>query len=406
MTEPRTLDPSPAKNPLLLPRLDDPLVALALQGPTAELAHATRPDFMQNPRSPVEWSSRDFARMAAERLDLFDWQAVLGQFDAEAFRRDGYAVLQGIMTAAAVDAWTAALQRGQELNDRLLAADWGAVDWERLGRRPPTATVPVADISAALGSSQLVPQGGDEAGVKTLRQNSVFAEYFPAGHVPYLMNVLTHPQMLALQRLCLGCDTVYLDHIQLLTRAPGYPGGAWHSHKIGGGHDNVGPVGLDDYRRQPNINLTLCYPQGFSADDDGGLKLIRGSHLFRDPAGCRGPDDDALRQGWLSGRKHPVTGRPLEIERLDLPPGSIVCCLSHAAHAVAPKSQEGSTRWSSLFCYRKIDDVSGIAQPPSAVPAVWALKAQRGELGVDLTGLLRPSFDRALTAGRTDHADA
>ncbi len=400
MTESRP--PAPPKNPLLLPRIDDPLMAKALEGPTAELARVTRPDFMQNPDSPVEWSSQEFARMEAEREDFLDWQAVIGQFDAEAFLRDGYAVFQGVMSPGAVDAWTAALQRGQELNDRLLSADWGAVDWERLGRRPPTATVDPEDIRAALGGSQLVPQGDDESGVKTLRQNSVFAEYFSAGHVAFIMNLLTHPQMLDLQRLCLGSDTVYFDHNQLLTRAPGYPGGGWHSHQIGGGCDNAEPVDVEEYRRQPNINLTLCYPQGFSADEDGGLKLIRGSHLFRDPAGCRAPDDEALREGWLRGRQHPVTGRPLEIERLALPPGSIVCCLSHAAHAVAPKARERSTRWCSLFCYRKADEVSGIAQPPHAVPPVWALKAKRGELPHALAQLLRPSFDRKLTAGRSD----
>ena len=39
---------------------------------------------------------------------------MIGQFDAEAFLRDGYAVFQGVMAPGAVDAWTAALQRGQE----------------------------------------------------------------------------------------------------------------------------------------------------------------------------------------------------------------------------------------------------------------------------------------------------
>ena len=95
MTESRP--PAPPKNPLLLPRIDDPLMAKALEGPTAELARVTRPDFMQNPDSPVEWSSQEFARMEAEREDFLDWQAVIGQFDAEAFLRDGYAVFQGVM---------------------------------------------------------------------------------------------------------------------------------------------------------------------------------------------------------------------------------------------------------------------------------------------------------------------
>ena len=42
-----------------------------------------------------------------------------------------------------------------------------------------------------------------------------------------------------------------------------------------------------------------------------------------------------------------------------------------------------------------------VVQPPHAVPPLWALKAQRGELPPVLTKLMRPSFDRALTGGRT-----
>jgi hypothetical protein len=128
-------------NPLLVPHIDDPLLAKAMEGPTVELAQATRPEFMQNAGSPVQWSSQDFARMEIERENFLDWQAVLAQFDADEYFADGYAVLRGVMTPAAVDAWTAAVHLGQALNDRLLVADWGAVDWERLGRRPPTAMV-------------------------------------------------------------------------------------------------------------------------------------------------------------------------------------------------------------------------------------------------------------------------
>ena len=102
----------------------------------------------------------------------------------------------------------------------------------------------------------------------TLRHHSVFAEYFPAGHVPYLMNVLTHPQMLALQRLCLESEDIYFDHNQLLTRAPSYDGGGWHCHRIGAGHDE-GPADIDAYRLQPNSNLNICYPQGFAAAKAG-----------------------------------------------------------------------------------------------------------------------------------------
>ncbi|MCZ6675878.1 MAG: hypothetical protein O7E52_01385 [Candidatus Poribacteria bacterium] len=393
--------PAMPQNPLLVPDVSDPTLARLLRRPTGELAQATRPSFLNNEQSPVQWSRSDWDRLEANSFDIFDMSAVAAQFNHASFVRDGYAVLRGVMTPEAVEEWTAGLKYGQQLNDTLLTSDWAQIDWHGVGRTPPTKSLTADEINNALGGSQRVPQSDDDAGVKTLRQHSVFAEYFPAGHVPFLMNVLTHPQMLQLQRMCLGCDDIYFDHNQLLTRQPGYPGGAWHSHKIGGGVDNCGPASLSEYQAQPNFNLTLCYPQGFEAGDDGGLKLVRGSHLFRDPAGCRAADDEEMQRGWLAGRVHPVTSEPLFIEHLSLPPGSIVCCLSHAAHAVAPKALGRKPRWCSLYCYKKPNDVSGYAQPSHSVPPVWAMKAQRGELPAVLTELLRPSYDKELTGGRT-----
>ena len=389
------------QNPLLAPEVSDSIWARPLLRPTSELARATRPDFLANGHSPVQWSRSDWDQMEANRRDLFDLAAVAAQFDRASFVRDGYAVLRGIMTPQAIEDWTAALQWGQQLNDILLTSDWSQIDWLGLGRTPPTKFLTAAEIDNALGGSQMVPQSTDDAGVKTLRQHSVFAEYFSAGHVPFLMNVLTHPQMLQLQRMCLGCEAIYFDHNQLLTRSGGYPGGAWHSHRIGGDKDDCGIASPSEYQTQPNSNLTLCYPQGFSADDDGGLKLIRGSHLFRDPTGCRAAGDGEMQQDWMRGRVHPVTSEPLKIEHLSLPPGSVVCCLSHGAHGVARKAPDKATRWCSLYCYKTTDKRSGLVQPAHGIPLVWALKAQRGELPDVLAEIFRSSYDRALTGGRT-----
>ena len=389
-------------NSLLEPELPEPIAGL-LTLPTQTLARATRPACLTKQRSPVEWGQADWAPFAADRADIFDWDAVAAQFDRKTYWRDGYAVLKGVMTPQTIDTWTAALQQGQRRNDALLESDWNDIDWPGLGRQPPAQQLSLDDIRRARGNSQKAPQKDDEAGVLTLRHHSVFAEYFPAGHVPYLMNVLTHPQMLALQQLCLGSEDIYFDHNQLLTRAPGYDGGGWHCHRIGAGHDE-GPADIDAYRLQPNSNLTICYPQGFAATNDGGLKLIRGSHLFRDAAHCRGATDEEIGAGWLQDKVHPVTGRPLAIEYLDLPPGSVVCCLSHAAHGVSPKGSDRPPRWSSLYCYKTTDKRSGVVQPAHGIPLVWALKAQRGELPDVLAELFRPSYDRALTGGRTRFA--
>ena len=381
------------RNPLLA-EVTDPQAARVLEGPTRDLARATRPDFLDNPGSPVEWSPADWSGMEAAREELLDLAAVQDQFDRGDFLRDGYAVFEGVIRPRARQRWLAALRRGQQLNDSLLRADWSAIDWHGLGRTPPAQRVPAADLEKALGGSQKVPQGTDAAGVRTLRLHSVFAEYFPAGHLAFLADVLTHPDMLALQRLCLGSETVYFDHNQLLSRPPGYAGGAWHSHRLGAGCDR-GAVLPPEYDRQPNLLLTLCYLNGFDAGEDGGLKIIRGSHLFRDPDGCSAATDEEMAAGWLQDRAHPVTGRPLEMEHLALPAGSVVCCLSHAAHGVAPKAAGRETRLCSLFACRK-PGPDGRARPPWEVPPVWALKARRGELPPVLTELLRPSFDRAL----------
>ena len=393
--------PTLPQNPFLAPDASNPTLTRLLLRSTDELADATRPSLLANQHSPVHWSSSDWDGLESNREPLFDMSAVTAQFDHASFLRDGYAVLREVMTAKTVEAWTAALKYGQELNDRLLRSDWSEIEWEVLGRTPPTKSLTVEEINNALGGSQKAPQSDDEVGVKTLRQHSVFAEYFPAGHVPYLMNVLTHPQMLQLQRMSLGSDDIYFDHNQLLTRPPGYPGGAWHSHKIGAGADNCGVASLPEYQAQPNFNLTLCYPQGFEAEDDGGLKIIRGSHLFRDPGGCWADTDEAIQQEWLAGRVHPVTSEPLQIEHLSIPPGTVVCCLSHAAHAVSPKALDRDTRWCSLFCYKKPSDLTGYAQPSHSIPPVWAMKAHRGELPSLLTELFRPSYDKELTGGRT-----
>lgn len=388
---------------LLEAEIDDSLLADMLAGTTNDMARATRPSFLSNTDSPVTWGPVDWEKMEAARNDIFDFPAIEKQFDSERFLSEGYAILEGVMTEQVIETWVEAAQFGQIINDRLLRADWKQIDWAALGRIPPGKSLTADEIESAIGWSQQVPQSDDEAGVLTLRVHSVFAEYFPAGHVPFLMNVLTHPQMLQLQRLCLDSDNIYFDHNQLLTRPGGYPGNGWHCHPIGAGRDNCGIADLTDYRTQPNTNLTICYPEGFEMGKDGGLKIVRGSHLFRDPAGCHFTTDEDLEQQWLANRVHPVTGAPLKIERLSLPPGSIVCCLTHAAHAVEPKAADRKTRWCTLYCYKKPDGLTGSVQPPSAVPPVWAMKAKRGELPDLLQELLRPSYDRELTGGRTEH---
>ena len=112
------------------------------------------------------------------------------------------------------------------------------------------------------------------------------------------------------------------------------------------------------------MSLTCCPapdPEGFEADNDGGLGIIRGSHLFRDTLGCRAAADpttgrsadEVMAAGWLKDKTHPVTGQPLAIERFALPQGSIAVVLSHGAHGVAPKALTKNPRLCTLMAYRK-----------------------------------------------------
>ena len=106
---------------------------------------------------------------------------------------------------------------------------------------------------------------------------------------------------------------------------------------------------------------SLVYPEGFNTGNDGGLRVVPGGHLYREaqlePAsGDAAPanwtqDDNIFQSEWLDGKTHPLTGQPLEIVELQLPPGSIVSCLSHCPHAVSPKDDGLETRLCTLFCY-------------------------------------------------------
>ena len=82
---------------------------------------------------------------------------------------------------------------------------------------------------------------------------------------------------------------------------------------------------------------------------DGSLKAINGSHLFRDHGSCRffdGPNthtNHKVEQEWCAGKVHPITGKPLEVEVLAVPRGSVVVMHTHAAHGVSPRKEGSGT---------------------------------------------------------------
>ena len=137
---------------------------------------------------------------------------------------------------------------------------------------------------------------------------------FAAEYDWYLESLIGHPQMLGLARAILGREVRY-DHCATLNRAGGNPGITWHRHGYSAEDPGLGFIRI------------FFYVTGF-APDDGGLKVVPGSHLFREQ--FHGLSDRELRDGWLAGRRHPTT----------------------ALHAVNPRRPGSDVRQCVVYAYR------------------------------------------------------
>jgi hypothetical protein len=315
------------------------------------------------------------------------------------------------MTAAATERWRHAQRTVQRLQDDFITSNWDTdIEWSGLGLNAPTDAAPPTTLRAkACGASQTLPGvlGGysREWGARgeALRHHGYLPEYFPPGYDEFLLGVTCHPDFMALHQILFGQGKAFhLNHSHLLTRPPGWAGGNWHSHPNADGRDQAGTLhsGAEYQEDGLGIIFTFCYPDGFAGDDrDGGLKVCPGSHLYRDPPNCRAESwsDDALLGGWAKGKVHPATGEPLSVRRLELPPGSVVCCPSHLAHAVSPRLTPGAgPRFATLWSYRMVDTTRRI-QPTNRisvgaggfqVPPRLQRLAQDGVLPVELARLL------------------
>jgi hypothetical protein len=160
---------------------------------------------------------------------------------------------------------------------------------------------------------------------------------YAAEHDAFLEGSMGHPQLLALARSILGQEIRY-DHCVALIRASANPGLRWHTHEY-----------ADDDPRLGFLRI-FFYVNGFEPDD-GGLKAVPGSHLFRDSV-VKAETDRELEQTWLAGKRHPLTGEPLRIEHLSAPPGSVLLMWTHALHGVTPRRPTSPTRWCVVYGYR------------------------------------------------------
>lgn len=170
------------------------------------------------------------------------------------------------------------------------------------------------------------------AGVKDPLPNHNAAEYDS-----YLESLIGHPQLLALARSILGAE-IRFDHCVTLNRPGGNLGIRWHSHEYAEDDPTLGFVRI------------FFYVNGFELGD-GNLRVVPGSHLFRD-AQIDAHSDEELQEKWLAGKKHPLTNEPLQIVDLTAPAGSVALMWTHAAHAVHPRQPGSATRWSVVYAYR------------------------------------------------------
>ena len=365
---------------------------------------------------PAEWRDAEWlASVRRHDKPLLDMDRVAASFDYDKFLRDGAAVLPAVLPAPVCAAWAAAIRDVQLQNDAFVVADWTSLrfpgaDSGGLQRLPPSAVVlPRVAREAAVGRSQTLSRAArndaERSTVALLRKHCVVPEYFPCYNSAFLMDALYHPQMLQLQNLLFGGAPFWFDHAQILTREPGYLGHPWHSHPNGeASSDGVGVCSDPrEYEQQRNLIYLFVYPDGFEGTgDDGGLKIVEGSHLFRDPAinrlkpgrgGTPGleVDDDEFTRRWIAGKNHPMTGQPLCVTRLSLPPGSIVAAFAHLAHGISPRSLAMPPRGASLWCYQRASERAG--WDPSAsgganIPPALQGAAQRGELPSTLAQLV------------------
>jgi len=161
--------------------------------------------------------------------------------------------------------------------------------------------------------------------------------HYAAEYDQYLENLIAHPQMLELARKVLGSEIRY-DHCVSLNRPSGNPGMHWHSHSYAEDNLDLGFVRI------------FFYVNGFDVDD-GGLKVVPGSHLYRDPT-IHTQTDEELQASWMADKTHPMTGEPLEIASLSAPAGTVVLMWTHAAHAVSPKKSNSDPLWAVVYAYR------------------------------------------------------
>ncbi|MEO8182475.1 MAG: phytanoyl-CoA dioxygenase family protein [Deltaproteobacteria bacterium] len=179
------------------------------------------------------------------------------------------------------------------------------------------------------------------------RRNERTPGKYAAEFDTFLASLIGHPELLALARSVLGSEIRY-DHCVALNRLAANPGMRWHTHEYSDADPSL------------RFLRIFFYVNGFEAQD-GGLKAVPGSHLFRDSK-IMAETDEELERLWIEGKRHPLTGEPLRIERLSAPPATVILMWTHALHGVTARRSSSATRWTVVYAYRN---------PGQPSPARW-----------------------------------
>lgn len=347
---------------------------------------------------------------------------ILAAFDRPTFERDGYWVWENILTDSGRRRWTASVQKLQKMNDGILMdTDWGAIDFASRGLESPLSERITQEFKATFcGGSEQLPGPpwdgfmqpglrdymkdngllGPEPSLVTrgFKSQGIFPEYFPCAYDDFILDATTaHPQMMELFKKVLG-EKFYLDHVIMLNRAPGSSGRRWHAHPYRQGQHEVediigtGSAVTTEFLPQQCVR-TLCYPEGASIEEGGEFAVIPGAHLYRIPfkwSITRTDYDEEMETTWLKEKTHPVTGEPLQILRLSLPPGSMVSFVHHMPHHVGHRNPNAGTRWGLLMAFRTPDPTATPAKWTEGVPLHWV---ERVEAAGKLSPTARQLFE-------------
>ena len=254
----------------------------------------------------------------------------LSQAQKQQLDLDGHVLLPGVLTPETVERTVSALARIDELEADFARTATGQRKAEILKRLEQTQGLSLAKQQELQG--ELNSWGADGGQGMRMAIGQVVAE-----HDEYLESIVGHPQMLALARSVLG-DELRFDHQCTSSgRHAGNAGMGYHAHNYADEHPQIGYIRV------------FFYLNGFRLED-GNLKTVPGSHLFRTDTGSGRTDADIM--AWAAGKRHPVTGKPLAIRKLACPRGSVVVMWTHATHGVDPKPGDSERRWALITAYR------------------------------------------------------